>query len=243
MNKKVSYNPITIITPTKDCRSSLRDTILSVQKHKNKNIEFIIIDGYSTDGTVELIKEFDGCVDYWISEEDLGIYDAMNKGWAIVSKDRYVLFLGAGDKLLSLPNEDLSKHKNKVIYGRVQMGGKMQFVSKLNKISRFANTIHHQGLLLHKSLHVGQPFNLKYKVYADFDLIQRLIKMKLSFVYLDSLLTYAKPGGISGNYSKDVYRIAYKNFGLLYGIASLMFYCYQKIKTNKNNSLMFRKQY
>jgi glycosyltransferase involved in cell wall biosynthesis len=230
MKQVLKYNPITIITPTKNCRKSLRETILSVQKHKNKNVEYIIIDGSSTDGTIELIKEFGGCVDYWVSENDSGLYDAMNKGWAIVSNDRYILFLGAGDKLISLPSEDLSILKDKVIYGRVQMGSRLIFLPKVNTISRFANTIHHQGLLLHKRLHIDKPFNLKYKVYADFDLIQRLIKKKLSFVYLDSLLTYAMPGGLSEDLSREVYRIANKNFGILYGIASYLFYKYQILK-------------
>ena len=242
MNRPINSNPITIITPTKNRKKNLRDTILSVKKHKSNNVEYIIVDGNSTDGTIDLIKEFNGCIDHWISEKDSGLYEAMNKGWDIVDKDRFVLFLGAGDKLLSLPSEDLSILKDKVVYGRVKMGSNMLFVSKLSTITKFTNTIHHQSLLLPKKIHIDKPFDIRYKVYADFDLIQRLIKQKFTFLYSDSFLTYAMPGGLSENFSKEVYKIAYRNFGPIYGIASLLFYYYQKIKKNRCNSILFRRR-
>lgn len=241
MKHASQYNPITIITPTKNCKKILKDTILSIKRHKNKNIEYIIIDGNSNDGTIDLIKEYNGCIDYWVSEKDSGIYDAMNKGWQLVNKDRFVLFLGAGDRLVSLPTENLAILKDKIVYGKVQIGRNTLFVSQLSKISKFTNTIHHQGLLLPKRLHIEKPFDTRYKVYADFDLIQRLIKEKLSFVYSDSFVTYAMPGGLSENFSKEVYMIAYKNYGPLYGIASILFYFYQKIKRDRKCSLIFRK--
>ena len=85
--KKMKNNLITIITVVKNGKNSIEKTILSVINQKIDNLEFIIIDGASTDGTVEIIKKYESKISCWISEMDLGIYDAMNKGIKKASGD------------------------------------------------------------------------------------------------------------------------------------------------------------
>ncbi|HEX3386494.1 MAG TPA: glycosyltransferase, partial [Mucilaginibacter sp.] len=87
---------VSIVTVVFNAADSLELTILSVINQSYPNTEFIIIDGGSTDGTVDLIKKYDKKINYWISEKDSGIYDAMNKALDVVSGD-WVYFLGAGD--------------------------------------------------------------------------------------------------------------------------------------------------
>ena len=92
----------TIITVTYNAAHWLERTILSILSQSYPNIEYIIIDGASTDGTIGLIKQYAPGISFWISEPDQGIYDAMNKGLQHATGD-YVWFLNAGD---TFPNAD-----------------------------------------------------------------------------------------------------------------------------------------
>ena len=102
---------ISVITVVFNSNKLIRKTIESVLFQTYDNVEFIIIDGASTDGTIEIIKEFDNYVDKWHSEDDSGIYDAMNKGIKTASGE-YLMFLNAGDifsnkDVLSLVADDI----------------------------------------------------------------------------------------------------------------------------------------
>ncbi len=114
---------ISVITVVLNAASHLEETIKSViEKKATVNLDYLIIDGGSTDGTIEIIRRYENQLYYWISERDFGIYDAMNKGWVAASDDSYVLFLGAGDWLISLPDNIVSYARNDVVYGSVLMG-------------------------------------------------------------------------------------------------------------------------
>ena len=87
---------ISIITVVFNDKYGLEETILSVLSQTSENIEYIIIDGGSNDGTVDVIKKYEKSIDKWISEPDNGIYDAMNKGIALASGG-FINFMNAGD--------------------------------------------------------------------------------------------------------------------------------------------------
>jgi cellulose synthase/poly-beta-1,6-N-acetylglucosamine synthase-like glycosyltransferase len=87
---------ITIITSTYNAAEYLPRTIKSVREQTYTNIEWIIVDGNSKDNTVELIRQNEDVIDYWVSEPDSGIYDAWNKGVSLANGD-WIAFLGAGD--------------------------------------------------------------------------------------------------------------------------------------------------
>ena len=100
-NFKISYagKPlITIITVTLNCEDLLERTIKSVLNLSYENIEFILVDGESIDGTLNVIKKYNNYIDFWISQKDKGIYDAMNKG-AKKARGEAIFYLNAGDKL------------------------------------------------------------------------------------------------------------------------------------------------
>jgi glycosyltransferase involved in cell wall biosynthesis len=87
---------VTVITVTYNCGRDLEDTILSVLNQSYSNIEYIVVDGGSQDGTLNILTKYDHAIDYWISEPDKGIYDAMNKGILLSSGD-WLSFLNAKD--------------------------------------------------------------------------------------------------------------------------------------------------
>jgi hypothetical protein len=133
---------------------------------------------------------------YSISESDNGVFEAMNKGWAVTNPDSYILFLGAGDLIHSLP--DLYSNSScKAIFGAVHMGKEKIYQSSISKQIEIGNTLHHQALLLHKSLHPKPPFNTDYKICADYEFNLRLYKSKVDFTFSEDLIAYALPGGIS----------------------------------------------
>ena len=96
---------ITIITVTFNCKKLLEQTIKSVLNLSYDNIEFIIVDGGSSDGTLNTIKKYNNLIDFWISQKDSGIYNAMNKGSKLATGDA-LFFLNAGDQLIN--NEFIS---------------------------------------------------------------------------------------------------------------------------------------
>ncbi|MDZ8051110.1 MAG: glycosyltransferase family 2 protein [Aulosira sp. ZfuVER01] len=221
---------ITIITVVYNGEKYLENTIQNVITQKYENIEYIVIDGGSNDRTLEIIKKYDAHITFWISEPDRGIYDAMNKGWAVANDNSYILFLGAGDLILSLPNLN-QLHSHTAIFGKVSMGDNGFFKSTSDWKLKLGNTLHHQALLIHKSLCNQPPFDTQYKVYADYDLNARLFNKGVNFVFSDSFIAYALPGGLTSQiYIQECLTIIEKNFGIFWTVLAVIYYLYQGIK-------------
>jgi glycosyltransferase involved in cell wall biosynthesis len=180
-NKKIS-----IITVTKNSEKYLEECILSVHNQTYKNYEHIIIDGNSRDNTLDIIKKHKDKITYWVSENDNGLYDAMNKGINYCTGD-IIGILNSDDvyfpdtmKIVNEYfnfNEDLdflfgSVYKYKLLHG---------YKPKKIKWSFGFYTSHSVGFFIRKSsqLKVGL-YNLKYKWSADYDLFYRMI-VKLKF--------------------------------------------------------------
>jgi glycosyltransferase involved in cell wall biosynthesis len=214
---------ISVITVVLNAASHIEATIQSViDKKKAVDLDYIIIDGGSTDGTIDIKRRYENQLYYWISECDSGIYDAMNKGWAAAADDSYILFLGAGDLLISLPDNMDGYALNEVVYGNVLMGGKTVFTARDGFHLKLYNSLHHQALLINKGFHPDAPFDTSYKIYADFDFNQRLMKSGARFIYSPQFVAYAHPGGLSykKNFSESL-RIIRKNYGCLWMMLAL----------------------
>ncbi|MBW2369680.1 MAG: glycosyltransferase [Deltaproteobacteria bacterium] len=221
---------ITIVTVVKNAEACLEETIKNVLSLNYKETDYVIVDGKSTDNTLDIIKTYDSQITTWISEPDNGLYDAMNKAWEIAREDSSLLFLGAGDKIVNMPSRLSCLANGHVICGRVRLGERGIFKSRANFQLRFANTLHHQSLIVPKQLHPDPPFNTAYRVYADFDFNQRLYKKGIPFVFDPSFLSDADPGGISQTYSPESYRVSLKNYGIGWAMAALIFYLYNKCR-------------
>jgi glycosyltransferase involved in cell wall biosynthesis len=217
---------ISVITVVKNGAGHLEETILSVIKQKaTAEIDYLIIDGGSTDGTTDIIRKYAGHISYWVSEPDSGIYDAMNKGWAVASDESFIMFLGAGDRINSLPVIMDSFSLNDVVYGSVWMGEHTVFNARADFHLKIYNSLHHQALLVNKALHPGPPFDCRYRIYADFDFNQRLLKNGAHFVFSPEFIGYACPGGVSDRHCfAESLRIVSANFGFLWAIVAFSGY-------------------
>jgi glycosyltransferase involved in cell wall biosynthesis len=234
---------VNIVTVVFNDVEHIESTIQSViQQRRNRfdlKINYFIIDGGSNDGTLEIIERYNNDIDKWISEKDRGIYDAMNKGLRMIS-DGYILYLGAGDKIISLPKLQLLNSKIEAICGNVIINEKSLFKSNTSKGLRLGNSLHHQALLIHKSMLQSKEFNTNYKVYADYDLNIRLLKSGIDFQYSSDLLSYQMPGGITKKvYMSEMVEIARQNFGFGTSICTTLYLCFAQareiLKTGNNN--------
>jgi len=153
---------VSIITVVLNGEKYLEETIKSVINQTYPNVEYIIIDGGSTDGTVDIIKKYENYIDYWVSESDKGIYDAMNKGIDVILGE-WVNFMNAGDTLAS--EEVLKKvfftitKKCLLIYGNTNVYEENgTFITTLkalkftkSNLNKFATrTVCHQSVFVHK---------------------------------------------------------------------------------------------
>lgn len=220
---------LTVITVCFESKHLLAETINNVAAFKSGQISYIVIDGGSTDGTTELLAQNSRVVDRWISEPDSGIYDAMNKGWALADPDSRILFLGAGDRILSLPDSLERYSAGDVIYGDVMIGER-RFHSVTDYRFRFSNTVHHQALMIPKCLHPDPPFDLEFKVYADYDFNLRLLKMGARYLFDPALIGYAEPGGVSAvKRHHEIFVVVKKNIGLTWALCSVPFLTFRKM--------------
>ena len=182
-----SKNPlISIITVVFNAEEFLEETILSILNQDYKNIEFIIIDGKSTDLTLDVIKKYHDKIDILVSEEDKGIYDAMNKGIGLANGE-WLNFLNAGD--LFFGNNILTKVFEKkrtdaaFLYGKVGYYsieyGTIKTHGKKVSIRDFKTSfpVCHQSMFFNKEIfnHFGR-YDLSYKVTADYDLVIKIFK-------------------------------------------------------------------
>lgn len=182
-----------IITVTYNAAQWLERTLLSVLRQSYPHIEYLIIDGNSTDGTVELIKQYESGIACWISEPDRGLYDAMNKGLRRATGD-YVLFLNAGDCLhtANTLQEIMASLKKSVslpdvIYGDTQIvdaEGRSLGLRRLRPPKRLTWKSFRMGMLVcHQSFiarrEIAPYYDETYKLVADYDwCIQCLKKAK-----------------------------------------------------------------
>jgi glycosyltransferase involved in cell wall biosynthesis len=228
---------ISVVTVTLNAEKHLKSTIKSIVNQKAQrddiSIEYIVIDGGSFDGTINIINEHEDTIKYWISEPDRSIYDAMNKGWAAADEDSYILFLGAGDLILSLPTSAELQSFGEAIMG-VGIIGNLSIRSRVDWSFRIRSTIHHQALLLHKSLSVIPPFNPIYNIAGDSDFNIRLIKQNVNYKFTDSLCAYVLPDGVSSTASfREWGGVVRSHFGIFWMAMAFLYY-HLIVKSNLN---------
>lgn len=179
-----------IITVTYNAGKVLEDTIQSVITQTYKNVEYIIVDGKSTDGTMDIVNRYREHIHTIVSEPDKGLYDAMNKGIALATGD-YLCFLNAGDELheddtLQLIVHSLNGEKElpDVIYGETAIVDEEGHFLRMRRLStpehltwksfQHGMLVCHQAFMPRRDLAV--KYNLKYRFSADFDWCIRIMK-------------------------------------------------------------------
>jgi glycosyltransferase involved in cell wall biosynthesis len=188
----------------------------SIWANAADDTELVVIDGGSDDGTVEFLQRATSKIDFWSSEPDRGIYDAMNKGIK-ASTGTFILHLNSGDRLKAIPRaqlHDCIDDGTAVACFPVLMDNAYVFRPRTGLIMKIDNGWHHQGTFYRRLSHPG--YDLRYRVFADFDLNQRLVLGGSKVRLFDEIVAEHTTDGISSSNSRrhEVYRIVRRNHGL-----------------------------
>lgn len=199
---------VSIITVVYNSIDNLIKTIASIRKLNYPNIEYIIIDGGSTDGTLDVIKNNLDIVNKWVSEKDNGIYDAMNKGMKL-STGNYLWFINAGDEIadenilneifVNISDADVYYGDTELIDYEGKSYGKRKLKRPPAKLT-FKNMIDgmiitHQALIVKRDVSVD--YDLQYIHCADIDWIIRVLKKSKIIINTNRVLCKFQLGGYS----------------------------------------------
>lgn len=224
---KVTTTKISIITIVYNNVRDIECTILSVLKQTYPNIEYIIIDGASNDGTLDIIEKYKNNISILISEKDKGIYDAMNKGLAQATGD-YVLFLNSGDELY---NENtiqtvVEKGNNAdIIYGETKLVDEQRNIlgdrrhkapSEFDwKSFQYGMNVCHQAIYVKRD--IASPYDLQYQLSADIDWVIRAAKKAKTTQNVHTYVARYLVGGMSQKRHRQSLKERYKIFKKHYG--------------------------
>lgn len=192
---------ITIITVAYNAASTLEETIMSVSS-QNDNVEFIIIDGGSTDETLRILKRNKAVISHYVSEPDRGIYDAMNKAIDLAS-GQWLYFLGANDKLEPRAITAISPHLKEefvLVCGAVKFSNGSHMYSFMGWMTWLQNTIHHQSAFYHKSLFSDFRYDVSLRTIADYELNLLIFINKWPISFLPTIVASCQTGGVSSNW-------------------------------------------
>ena len=201
-----------IITVNYNNKDGLRATIESVVSQTFRDFEFIVIDGGSTDGSVDVLKEYDDKITYWVSEPDKGIYNGMNKGIAKATGD-YLNFMNSGDCFY---DDNVLEHLAKknysvdIIAGRdyhynesTHQGFATILPPKLTMLTFIHHTLPHQSTFFKKVLFENTPYDESLKLVADVKFfIQKICIENCSVMLINDIICRREPDGISDIYNE-----------------------------------------
>lgn len=207
--EEIDYNmKISIITINFNNRDGLKNTIESVVNQTYNDIQYIVIDGGSTDGSAEIIKEYADRINYWVSEPDKGIYNAMNKG-IDAAKGEYCLFLNSGDCLHSntiIEKVVGGKLEDDIVMGLVKYmpSSKIGYTHVKTPITLFdfykGSPVPHPAAFVRRILLTKYRYDETLKIVSDWKFfLQTIILDGCSYCILDFVITDFLEGGISGN--------------------------------------------
>lgn len=219
---------ITIITAVYNRVDKIEQCISSVVNQTYDNLEYIVIDGGSTDGTLDVIKKYDSQIAYWCSEPDTGIYDAWNKGISHATGD-YINFIGSDDAMYNdKVVENIVPYLNNtvdVLAGNVMAvreDSSFEFLQDnkhvLNREDYKGGCIVTQGTFVKRSLCDKYKFDTSYRVAADYKFfLQYYNDCSVQIKFIDDVIQYFSDGGISGvdlDFVRNEDNRSYKELGL-----------------------------
>lgn len=217
---------ISIITVVFNGEKYLEQTIQSVINQTYDNVEYIIIDGGSNDGTLDIIKKYDEAIDYWVSEPDEGIYDAMNKGIQTAT-GKFIAFINADDwyeeQAIDYVIEAYSQEHNIDFFY-----GNLNYIKENGKVVLWEGNrgkngleIPHPTCFIRSSILKKDLFNTDFKIAADAELILRLFNSNIESLYINKVIANFRDGGISSEFwatQKESFLILTKYIGLWYAV-------------------------
>lgn len=208
---------ITVITAVYNGEKYLEESIRSVIDQSYPNIQYILIDGGSTDNTISIVKKYSDRIAHWVSEPDKGIYDAWNKGLRSAKGD-WVCFIGADDYFLTLDTlataatflKSIDTEQKKYVYGKIHqvLADKSAVIEVLGTDWQYCRkqfskemTLAHCGSFHHCTLFKEYGnFNTNFKIAGDYEFLLRAYGKNRDFAYhVDLPVVGMRTGGISGN--------------------------------------------
>ncbi|MBD0255370.1 MAG: glycosyltransferase [Cytophagales bacterium] len=193
---------VTVVTVVYNGEKYVRHTIESVLGQTYPNLEYIVVDGGSTDATLSILGEYESRIDYWVSERDRGISDAFNKGIGLAGGS-IVGLINADDWYEPATVERVVQHLQNadVAYGNLQSWerGAPQYVFHADH-TRLAweMTVNHPTVFVRKALYEQfGVFDLSYKIAMDYDLMMRFYTGGARFVYVNQVLANMRLEGVS----------------------------------------------
>lgn len=207
MQSHLLYKPVkfSIVTVCYNSSATIEETILSVINQTYTNVEYIIIDGSSTDGTQNIINKYRNKIAYYSSEPDEGVYDAMNKALKVATGD-FLLFLGADDHFMAYTVlrdvSNMISEYDSVYYGDVFRNTRNDiYKGRFGKYKISLENICHQSIFYPRSVYQKYCYNTDYRIYADYYYNLSIFPHVL-FKYIPLTITYYNCGGLSST-SKD----------------------------------------
>lgn len=196
---------VSVITVVYNGAKHVEETIRAVAGQTYPNIEHIVVDGGSTDGTVDILRRYDDTLDFWLSEPDAGLYYAMNKGIDLVTDPQaYVLFANADDALYSTDAIERAMSLSggeDLVYGKMvltdgQISGVTGRKVELSDLAR--QTLCHPATFVRRSVfdRIGK-FDTSYVIAADYDHIVRCFAAPVSTRFVDVIVSRMRMGGLS----------------------------------------------
>jgi len=233
---------LSIITVVLNDSENFSKTVRSISQANYKNIEFIVIDGGSTDGTLEVIKSYKSWITEYCSEQDSGLYDAMNKGLDRATGE-WLLFLNAGDVLVSneligqvLRSEIISEVN--FLYGdsiiKYHNFERLQLAGNINDI-QYGMQFSHQSVFIRQAYHREHKYNLNHKLCADFFLIYHAFCQGEKFLYVGIPVAMVASGGLSDKNREYVFWsfwriVGFKDCGInLYYVFNIVSSCCKRV--------------
>jgi glycosyltransferase involved in cell wall biosynthesis len=220
---------LSVITIVYNNVRDIERTILSVINQTYPNIEYIIVDGLSNDGTPDVISKYQNRVSKLISEKDEGIYDAMNKGLAAATGD-YVIFMNSGDEFYATDtvakvfatstNADIYYGETEMINDRLESLGQRRHKAPEKftwRDFKYGMSISHQAIYIRREL--AELYDRKYQLSADIDWIIRAAKKAKKIVKIDGYVAKYMVGGMSKKRHRqslnERFDIMKRHYGLL----------------------------
>jgi glycosyltransferase involved in cell wall biosynthesis len=205
-----------IIIPSYCSEKTIRASIDSIIDQSSKNYEILVIDGLSSDKTLEIVGSYGSTIQKVVSEKDRGVYDAINKGIKLASGE-YIYILGSDDKLFEsniLENIQsmVGADRPQLIYGNVENVGRQHRAVPAIHQSSFdtylflKNTLHQQGCFYHHSLFSEKKFNAEYKILGDYDFHLQLFQEKISSLQIHTTVATCEAQGLSKRFTKELYQ-------------------------------------
>jgi glycosyltransferase involved in cell wall biosynthesis len=205
---------VSVITVVFNGAATIEHTIRSVVEQTYDNMEYIIIDGGSTDGTLDILRRYGNCIDYWVTEKDEGIYDAMNKGIAR-ARGEYVGMLNADDYFSNpLALEKIAscilKNSADAVFSCLDIVDKNNLNRVLRKyrVSSFSSFMLRIGVMPpHPTFYCKKScyeeaglYKTDYLIAADFEMLARLlIRSRIRWVFLNETTVKMRSGGLSSS--------------------------------------------